>query len=765
MSRSNIDVKSNIYIRNPGTYSPSKDSPEKDEKFTAQIMDADCLRKLQDRAEENSIDLKITESQWQLLVIKPCEYCCTDEMTHGLVRRDGQIMLECRCSVENCPHQTKCGKAPPREDAAPEQDDPFKELAQLGMEISDIFANPEGDSNDITDSEDYAVNAKEIAELMKDKNEYFELSSADVMGSVVSAPLSDIIFLNGTAGAGKTHTAVERLAYILKQSDNQPKILMLCCTDNTANEIKSQIEQKIADGELPESASHIALGTLDFLAVKYLADKGVPLTELRGMSNKERISLFGKRFSAEDFAKFDYCIIDELHEAVDERAQVLLHVLKALKCGCLLLEDKCQAVFDYGTDSGEIMDCTALYAELRKLFPKNAKKFTLLGNKRQSEALDKMTELLRNHLLDEVPAQISAVCRKQLAELPQTLIDDDFKVISTKGTTAILCRKSGDAEYISWLLNKNKIRHTLIRENAAGASLGRYLADILWDWRESTIDRESFVKRFTARCCDDGKKAEEFFAALLGYTDSGSDTIDCGTLADRICTGGELPAVILNARDEMLTISTISRAKGKEFDKVYLLGYDFSPKGSGSSRDEKMFYLAETRPKNDLEILRHSAKWTFRKNEKNRWIRTIREAFKKDSKCVGFGTGSSEDIDYNSFVEGTIGEAVQRQAYISANVKCGDEVYLRVRGEVYEIVHGDTVIGKMSKSYSENLLGEFGGRKYVDKLPERISELFVTNIITFVSLSEATETGVNIPEQFRKKRFWLGVEISGFGTI
>lgn len=773
MSRSNIDVRSNIYVRNPQTFSQSKDAPERDRRFAAEIMDADCLRLLMDRAEQNNVDLDISEVQWQLLVIKPCEYCSTGEMTHGLVRRDGQLSVECRCSVEGCPHADMCGRTEfTEEEKDKAEDDLYKELAQLGLDIKDIFADPEskGEKNENSDEDEehsaYSVDPEAIEQLMKDKDEYFEISAADAESRVIGAPLSDVIFLNGTAGAGKTYTAVERLARVLEKDNEHPKVLMLCCTDNTANEIKTRIEQKIAAGELPESAAMVAMGTVDVLVMKYLADKGVSVAALRGMTFAQRAAMFKEKFEPRDFAEFGYCIFDELHEVVDERAEIVLSVLKSLKCGCLLLEDKCQAIFDHGVDSGQIMDCVSFYSELRSLYSGRAKKYTLTGNKRQSEALDKMTELLRSQLMDDVPAQISAVCRKQLAQLPQTMIDDDFKIISVEGTTAILCRKNGDAEYISWLLNKNKIRHTFIRENTAGASLGRYLADVLWDWRDGTIDREGFVKRFVTRCCDDENKADEFFSALIGYVGESSDVLDCGKLAETLCCDNEYPAVILNARDEMLTITTINRAKGKEFDKVYLLGYDFSPKGDNQSRDEKMFYLAGTRPKSDLEILRHSAKWTFKRSKNNRWIRTVREAYKEQSKCVGFGTGDSEDIDYYSFVEGTIGDAVQRQAYIAVNVKCGDEVFLRVNGGVYEIVHGETVIGKMSRSYSNELLGEFGGRRYVERLPERISELFVTNIITFVSLADQEgEEQTKIPEQFRKKRFWLGVEISGFGTI
>ncbi len=782
MGRSNIDVKSNIYIRAEGTYSRSMDSPEKDERFASQVLDADCLRMLVDRAEENETDLNITDAQWQLLVVRPCGFCTTGEMTHGLVRHDdGTITVENRCTVENCVHADMCGRTAIPADEKPAEDDLFQELAQLGMDIQNIFADPEGESADNAENADAEEPAdsgirEAVAEIMKDKAEYFEISDTDAVSRVINAPLSDKIIVNGTAGTGKTFTAVERVTRIFKEpkfSEKYPRILMLCCTDNTANEIKTRIEQKIAAGELPESASRIALGTIDVLVMKYLADKGVSVASMRGMPLEKRAAMFREKLSPEDFALFDYAIIDELHEAADERAQVLLSILKSLKCGFLLLEDKCQAVFDYSDDNAEIMNCAALYSALRKALPNDVKKYTLLGNKRQSETLDKMTGLLRSQLLDDTPAQISAVCKKQLSDLPQALVDDDFKIIDLKGTTAILCRKNGDAEYISWLLNKNKVRHTLIRENAAGASIGRYLADVLWDYHLPTIERAAFVKRFTMRCDPDEGKANEFYSALVvyadGLSDEENDILDCVKLAEKLCCGGELPAVILNAREEMLTISTISRARGKEFDKVYLLGYDFSPNGESRNRDEKMFYLAETRPKNELEILRHPAKWTFKRSENNRWIRTVREAYKEHSKCVGFGTGDSEDIDYYSFVEGDLGSAIQRQAYIAQFVKCGDEVYLRVNGDVYDIVHGEMVIGKMSRSYSENLLGEFGGRKYVETLPERISELFVTNIITFVSLLDPNipnnTAESKIPDQFRKKRFWLGVEISGFGTI
>ena len=748
MYKSNINVKSNIYIR-------SAEAVEQDAEFVARITDKSALEKLRDYTDKNMKELKLSEVQLQILDGKPCEHNSSGEITHGAVLENGVLVYQCRCEAKDCPNADKCGRVTLTRDLDDFGDGEDNSLANLGVDgNTDVFANPEGDE---PPEDDYSEeDAQAVASLLADSGEYEEITAEDARARIIEADISARIIVNGAPGAGKTYTAAERLAYICKSAgaDNFPNVLVLCRTDSAAEEINSRIDGDIA---VPV--------TFDAFATGYLADKGISTAELCELTYDGRISLFNEKIDPVDFAGLEYCIIDELHELVNERAEMALNILKSLKCGFLLLEDKYQAVFDYSSDSGFTMDFAAFYGTLKETLPDDTKKFTLVGNKRQSENLERMTELLRSELLDDNREHIADVFKKQLSELPQTMLDEGFKVVpeNGEGTAAILCRRNGDAEYISWLLHKNGVTHTLIRENAAGASLGRYLADILWDHREKTINRESFVKRFLARCDRDEGQANVFFDALCGYLGV-SDNIDSEQLAEKLCRGGELPSQILNARSNMLTVSTIRKAKGREFDKVYLLGYDFT--SDSSSNDEKLFYLAETRPKSELEILRRKSKWAFKRNKNNRWIRTVREAYKAQSVCVGFGTGDSEDLDYYSFVEGETADAVRRQAYISRNVKCGDEITLRLCGDVYEILHNDTVVGKMSRSYSENLLDDFNGKQYITELPEKISELFVTNVITFVSYKDLSgDESVNIPAQFRKKRFWLGVEISGFGVI
>ena len=750
MYKSNINQKSNIYIRNPQTYSETEDVPEKDMAFIARIIDGEAVELLQKHAAYNMTELTLTELQKKLLKQKKCGEFATGEMTHGIAIANGKIEYQCRCENDKCPKFGECKpvKVERNLDYYGEEEPNEKSLSYLGIDDNtDIFRDPDSvsaDNGEVFSAEELAA----IENLRSDDGEFEELSAENAKSKIIEADTNAKILVNAAPGAGKTYTAAERILFAAKKG---AKVLAVCRTNSAYEEIKVRLISEKTD------LSGVTLATFDILATKYLFDSGMTAEEIHPIPYEKRIELFNERFDEKRFEKFDMCVFDELHYLTNERAVTVIKILKAVKSGCLLLTDKECAALSFGSQNGCSTNSVDLYQQICELLPKDVKKYTLIGNKRQSENLEKMTDILRRSLLgkSENKNTVSEICRKQLSELPKTAALEDLRIDEKTGAAAILCRRSGDAEYVSWLLHKNKIPHTLVRENEHGLSLGRYLADILWDFHGEKISRDMFTKRYVSRCEDNSEHAAAYFDALCEYTGE-KDTLDCGKLADKLLLGGEIPAEILNARNDMLTVSTIGQAQGCEFDKVYLLGGDFTP------NEGKSLYFAETLPKSELELLNGgSGRQSFKRNKNDRWIRTIRETYKAQSECVGFATGNADDLDPFSFVEGGISEAVRRQAYISMNVKCGDEVTLRLNGDVYEIIHQNNVIGKMSPSYSENLLDEFGGRKYLETLPERISQLFVTNVVTFVSYQDRED----VPFEFRKKRFWLGVEISGFGTV
>lgn len=310
--------------------------------------------------------------------------------------------------------------------------------------------------------------------------------------------------------------------------------------------------------------------------------------------------------------------------------------------------------------------------------------------------------------------------------------------------TAVLCVNVGYAEYVSVLLHKNKVSHRLI--NGIGTTEPvRQLADVLWDCHERVISRDGFDKRFTARCGSDAARKDEFFDALCKFAGGApSDGLDLGALARSIMSGG-LPDALFGVQNDNVTVAAADDVKGGGFDRVYILenGYEGGLPTEFVSGDPryKLLSLTEGCPAVVCGSSRFAA---------------VDGAGKA---AVGM---IEDDVDRLSFIGGSVGDAVRKQAYISQNVKCGDAVRLELNGGVYDIVHNGMVIAKTSSAFSDSILSEFGGKKYYNELPKSFGDLIVTNVITVVSCRSSEEFGEAVPPQFRDRNFWLGVEISGF---
>lgn len=774
MYKSNINVVSNVYIREPKSISDKIERLQFDPKFVAQVSGRKALSILKKNHGDTLTGVHLSDAQEKELTgSAPCGNGAKGEITHGKVLRNGIYVYECRCEPENCSLISMCSPKKydrnnhDSDDEAVDDSSPLN-LEWLGInEDTDVFAEPEYipeiEEDEVIPDDEAVV----IEDILSDSEEYKKITADEAESLIISSDINSHILVNAAPGTGKTYTAIQRLLYVLNytEPENFNTILVLCYTRAAVGEIKKRIAQGISDGTIPYQANCVWICTFDSLATNYLVSIGLTSEELYSINYNQRIQLFNQKIDAEDFDDFTYCIIDELQDLVNDRAIMTLNILKSLSCGYLLLGDRCQSIYDYDCKGQTKVNSTEFYNRLKAMLPSDVMKFELLGNKRQTKALEQKTALLRTELLNFDPHKITAVFRKELYSLPDSLTAESYNSDSEKGSTAILCRNNGEAEYLSWILHKNKVPHSLIRTNGQASSLNRYIADVLWDYNGRKISREDFIKRLTVRCGLKNQQSEAYYNDLceLVFNDV-RDYIDCEALAKRLCQESDLPANILNQQNSQLSISTIHKAKGREFDKVYLLGYDYNPKFKANridTEEERILYVAETRPRNELEILKKGNRynWFFKKNSNNRWIRTIRKPYKKQAFCVGFATGLSEDIDYSSFAEGNIIEAVKRQAYISKNVKSGDKVYLQLNNGIYQIVHNETVIGEMSDSYSENLTSKFSGRQYISKLPSIITDLFVTNVITFVSCKDYD----NIPQKFRKNRFWLAVEISGFG--
>lgn len=162
-------------------------------------------------------------------------------------------------------------------------------------------------------------------EIQQASGQYREITAPD---SIISAPIDSHIILNSDPGTGKTYTIIQRLIYILaNELCDADKIYILCYTRSAKEVVESKIDQAVADGVIPPSAKNICVLTFDYYASYFLMamkDQGIIKVDFNNYDYNDRIKLFNKYISAEDFEGIGYFIVDEIQDLVNERAEMVL---------------------------------------------------------------------------------------------------------------------------------------------------------------------------------------------------------------------------------------------------------------------------------------------------------------------------------------------------------------------------------------------------------------------------------------------------------
>lgn len=768
--KSNIKIKSNLYIRGTadGSFSFA------DEDYIAQINTREALMKLRARAENSGAKLKLSEKQQSIL--SGAGSAAGDMPSIGAIHSnnsDNSLLPESVSmrDIEEIPEAPETAQAPAAQSpgtqaqtAAQRADGSVipETISMIGAEepekIPEVSAAipetppviPKAEKTEIPvsmpdPSKVNAVPAEKILAVSLDEvpdeppvekidtglDGFSELTETDAEEKIVKAGLDSKIMLDSVCYSEKIKIASDRLAFIAEKYPDK-RILVLCKTETAAKRISRS-------GEKFSGNHNINIAALDVFAAKYLSESGEPAARITALSANEKIALFGEKMHTEDFTGYDFCIIADLDEFIADNVRTLLKILVLLACGFLMLTDRRRAVLEHSHESGYGKN----FAKLCDVLPESTEKLAIADTKHRlsGEIGELLTAVSAGKPADNAKKELLSKMRSA----------DLSKLSHTDGETAVLCKNSGYARYVSLMLRKNGITHTLLTEEKTTPV--RMLADILWDTHEKVIMRDNFIKRYVTRCGSDEAHADETFNMLCGMIKcSPSEGLELARLAEVIMLGG-IPADLMNAASEDLTVAGINSASGLVFNTVFILA------DSGLINDDpgKLLYLAASGRTIPPALLKIDNIPEMISGSDNRFVYV--NADQKPS----FGLGDPNDVDYRSFIGGSMGDAVRKQAYISKNVKPGDNITLVLNGGAYDIVHGSTAIGKMSEAFSKSLTAEYGRKRYLETLPERIEGAYAANIFTVVSCCDPSEYEGMISPQFREHRFWYGVEIGGFG--
>lgn len=761
--KSNITIKSNVYIRDSAIL-------PNDINFVKNVRGAKAIKKVDSMLSTLS-RARLTHEQ---LYIKTNGLSCVlakdGQSTHGTVMKNGKIESVCRCEYSQCLHYETSCKASIQPLNRNFEIPIVSQSTQYGIDLNsiedgigidysedDIFKTNTPILN--SESNDVETPLTEASQLDTSTNGYTKLSSK---GTVIESSIDSKILINAGAGTGKTYTVINRVLYLLKNGLVSPdEILVISYTRSAKKVIEDRIATEVTNGDLPYSALSINLFTLDSLATNYLLS--YIDEDITKLNYDERITLFNEKVSRESFDVFKYIIVDEIQDLVNVRATMLLKILECTSCGYMLLGDKCQAIYDYSCNGEVSISSSEFYRCLEEyIYQENALKYEFTENMRQDRELLQLTSQLRKSILngsveDQQDTLNSIVSNLEVYETPA----ENVSSIETIGKTAILTRNNGEAEHIHTTLLEHGVEHTIYRGNHVKPYLHRDFATIFWDYCKPSITKENFILRYKYRVCDDSQQAEEYFSTLQDISNCENPlTLDMGALIKVLQTKHDLPETLLADIDYDLVVSTIHKAKGQEFDTVYLLD-DTTP--LGNEEEIRVKYVSLTRAKSNLKLLkkRYSGYWYFKSSKLDGRVISCSNHY-KNTYCSGVSFGLNGEVEKSSFVtniSSTFHNSLELQEYIATSINSGDTVDLVLTDGTYYIYHMDNIIGKMSEEFNRSLKKAMRSVTYKSKLPIKITDVQVANVVTFIDTSYF-DTDFPI---YKQSKIFFGLELSGIG--
>ena len=758
--KTNITLSSNIFIRR------DKDIL-RDPEFTAQVTGRSALKKL--KSQYNSSFGGIRLSEWQEKMYSEDQRCSLakdHEMTHGLVRKDNYFAWEGRCEYSSCPKYNQCSETKQfnRMDincSLPVEEDKsqltYERLGNIEELLS--FNIPNGQSSEEVSQEDIPQETIPQGSIIEDVKTFVaqdEYEKIDSPACIIEDDIESHILVNAAPGSGKTYTAIHRIEYIIQNRlvDDFSKVLVLVYTNAAKKEILSRREAGVFNGTLPFSAMNVDVCTFDSLATSYLSDIE---EKFESLDYNDRIKLFNKKCLSEKFSNFEYVIVDELQDLVNERAKMVLNILSSLS-----------AIYDYDCHGGDNISSVEFYKRLREILPANIKKYELTGNQRQVDKLASISDNIRCALLNFDASDANEFVAEELKSIRVVDSLEHFDFHSITSRSAILCRNNGEAEYVSYYLHKKGIQHNFLRSVVQEPSLRRFIADCLWDYHvDLLITRTVFCERYCARVNDDSEEASNAFDALSeSVYGKIKESIELEQLAYVLSRPmNKLDVALTNKDDFMITVSTIHKAKGREFDTVFLLDSKFTP-AADNTEEARVWYVGCTRAKKELYILPKKIHYFKRSTTYNqRWMMLLMTQKKKWNRplahCKNIVLGLPGDCDEAGFVKGDFETALKMQEYIAKEVNIGDAVDVVLCNGTYQVRHQDQIVGYLSKDMFYQLMNIACESNPSSNAPPYLSSVFVSNIVTVTPFS--FPDGVDL--YFRESRFWLGLELTGFPKI
>jgi hypothetical protein len=608
-----------------------------------------------------------------------------------------------------------------------------------------------------TTSEAMALNSKPVP-----------IGLTDEQREVVEAPIDSRQLVLGGAGTGKTHVLIERIRHLIEGEDVAPgsEILVLSFTRAVVRELRGRV--RVTEGQV-RLVRPVTFDSFATRLLRELPDAEVPRL-WREADYDGRIAAATSAIALGEeahaiLASYRHVFVDEIQDLVGVRADMVLEILRHVG-GFTVLGDPAQAIYEYQV-SDELTATTSdqFLRTLRADYP-DVTLAVLEDDFRarhdHGEELAEIGSMLRDPRRDPNAARDPLI--EILASLDHINSFGDLAVAlrGTHDRTAVLCRTNAECLRVSRLLFEQDVDHRLQQE-AMERVLPAWLAVLF-----RGVDRKRWSPHRLERLLEarraEGVALPESDAVIRFLTDAvGDDNVDLDDFRER-ARRGVLPDHVHDVEDVPIVVSTVHRAKGLEFDRVFF-GEPRNGVPAHEIEELRVLYVALSRSREDLWsfIAPNMALWRKPDGLDERWVKW---PWNQPWKTLGWEIRPA-DLDTMRPPGGGLAKtdvgAVQDR--LALTLRRGMAVELRLvhvrKSEepipFYAVLLGDEIVGETNEHFGDLLRRRLRRHRYSDvRFPRLLANTFVSGVETVVgSPGEGEAGGLGV------SGMWLRPRIAG----
>jgi DNA helicase-2/ATP-dependent DNA helicase PcrA len=578
--------------------------------------------------------------------------------------------------------------------------------------------------------------------------------------AVVEAAVDVRLLVIAGAGQGKTEVVASRIDYLVKSEDLSASREVLVLSFSRA--AVTAVRKRLHDRDVP--AANVR--TFDSFAGQLLLDADIEAAGSYESRIRQATRLLSEAGEVPPTVEdLRHIVIDEIQDLVGDRADFVLALLQVVEpdVGITGLGDPLQGVYDFQleeshskTSSQEVFK--ALIENFgcqqvglgRNYRARGAdpKRVVSLGEKlRETQSLSKAQRLLEDLDADLLPL---GEIDEWAASLP---VPDKL--------TAVLCATNGEVLRVSKHLNDEDIRHA-VRRQAQDFGAAKWIAESLTTLRGPRERRSEVEDALAAALGIDDVESHWYLLKGAEGRASQHDSLDLSRLA-RLVKSRTVPLTLTEPDHANVIVSTVHRAKGLEFDRVFIVEPGYVRDDEDEWATVRRQYVALSRARDDLFTCDLPRTYSVFKQE--RWLpgrlleRTRKRNGKYRTKAMEF---KYDDVEVS--VPGCahlvpangVQTALREPGLIGERL----EAALDLDGTTYELpsfqlkTEKGRLVGRTSESFGESFKEAFGLR--YGRYPMTINGLSVVSVETVAGDPRAAEHAGLGPTDF-----WLAPRVVG----